>query len=225
MSKFTELLNKPLPSANDNYNESSLFDDYDVDDLFEEGCEGATCEDTPETMGTGYSLFGDRNPVTTSDDVATSDTVDDTMGTEEIQTPLTDEQSRNVDDTINAVATPILIQNELNEDEIKEFVESVDSDIAVNEGFLTEKTIVKFDKHAKKAQLYEVAVAAVAREHKDPLFKKLETTYKIERTIKAKLRKKYNAEAQRKVKEYLARAKKSKSGILSRIAAKITGKN
>ena len=139
-------------------------------------------------------------------------------------TPLTPDQSQKVDDVINTVATPILINGELNDDQVKEFVESMDSDIAVNEGFLTEKTIIKFDKNAKKAQLYEVAVAAVAREKKDPLYKKLQTVYKMERIIKAKLRKKYHSQAQQKVKEYLARAKRSKSGVLARIAHKITGK-
>ena len=84
--------------------------------------------------------------------------------------------------------------------------------------------LVKFDKNAKRAQLFEVAVAAVAREKKDPLYKKLQTVYKMERQIKAKLRKKYNAPAKQKVKEYLARAKKSKSGLIARIAKKITGK-
>lgn len=138
--------------------------------------------------------------------------------------PLTPDESQHVDDVMNSVATPMLISDELDEDEIKEFVESVDSDIAVAEGFLTERTIVRFDKNAKKAQLYEVAVAAVAREKKDPLYRKLETVYRMERILKAKLRKKYHTQANAKVKEYLSRAKKSKSGILSRIANKISGK-
>ena len=42
----------------------------------------------------------------------------------------------------------------------------------------------------------------------------------MERILKAKLRIKYHAQASRKVKEYLRKAQKSKSGILSRIASK-----
>lgn len=202
MSSFTELLNKPLPSKqSDYYTEGSncVGCEEDVNDP-------TNHETSNEFMNNIYNQPTPENPENDEPD------------------PLTPEQSQRVDDTINAVATPILIDSELTESEIDEFIESVDSDIAVSEGFLTEKTIVKFDKHAKKAQLYEVAVAACAREHKDPLFKKLETVYKMERVIKAKLRKKYNSEAQKKVKEYLARAKKSKSGILARIANKLTKK-
>lgn len=210
MSKFSELMKQPLPSARNN--------------IFTEGtggCDENPCEnplDCPNVEPLGVPTDPvcppggcDNEPIPSPDD-----TVD--------TTPLTPEQSQKVDDTINAVATPILIGNELNDEQCREFVESMDSDIAVNEGFLTEKTIIKFDKNAKRAQLYEVAVAAVAREKKDPLYKKLQTVYKMERIIKAKLRKKYHSQAQQKVKEYLARAKKSKSGILSRIANKITGR-
>lgn len=222
MSKFSELLAKPLPSAQNRVIEESsddfMFEGYGSECGTGEGCTG--CEDT--------SALDDISSLST---VGTEPEIPQvpptpivpTTGDEEVT--LTPDESRRADDTINAVATPILIQDELKtEAEIDEFVESVDSDIAVSEGFLTEKTIVRFDKNAKKAQLYEVAVAACAREHKDPLYKKLETVYKMERVLKAKLRKKYHAEATKKVKEYLARAKKSKSGLLSRIAHKITGR-
>ena len=152
------------------------------------------------------------------------DLTDKHYNTENDTEVLSPDESQRADDVINAVATPLMLNGELSEAEINEFVESVDSDIAIAEGLLTERTIVKFDKNAKRAQLYEVAVAACAREHNDPDFRKLQTVYKMERILKKKLRKKYNSQAQKKVKEYLARAKKSKSGIISRIAHKITGK-
>jgi len=137
---------------------------------------------------------------------------------------LTPDESKRVDDVINTVATPILLNSELDDADIKEFVEGLDIDIAVAEGFLTERTIVRFDKNAKKAQLYEVAVRAVAREKKDPLYRKLETLEKMKRIIEAKLRAKYDSPARRKVKEYIDRAKKSKSTILSKIAHKLSKK-
>lgn len=234
MSKFSDLMKQPLPSAqNKDVNYGNLLESYNEpnasdNDVLLEGCGGHGC--TSE-CGDG-ACIGDNCPPDTSVTVTDVDTnvnaVAPAVGdpaTVEIDTvTLTPDESRNVDDVINAVATPILLNDNLNEEEIKEFVESMDADIAVGEGFLTEKTIVKFDKFAKRAQLYEVAVAAVAREKKDPLFKKLNTVYKMERILKAKLRKKYHAQAQQKVKEYLARAKRSKSGILSRIARKIMGK-
>ena len=56
------------------------------------------------------------------------------------------------------------------------------------------------------------------------MWRKLETVNKMERILKAKLRIKYHAQASRKVKEYLRKAQKSKSGILSRIASKFFNK-
>ena len=210
MSKFSELMRQPLPSARDN-NSSIFTEGFGCEDVFQNPLDCAATDPMP------------ASPLDTPDDDGFA-SPSDTANTDVDTTPLTPDQSQKVDDVINTVATPILINGELNDDQVKEFVESMDSDIAVNEGFLTEKTIIKFDKNAKKAQLYEVAVAAVAREKKDPLYKKLQTVYKMERIIKAKLRKKYHSQAQQKVKEYLARAKRSKSGVLARIAHKITGK-
>lgn len=196
MKSFRDLLKEPLPSA------------------MYESCNGGLCGEDDESEE-DIDIITDPN---LEDPTPASINPDDEVG------PLTPEGEQRVDDTISAVATPLLIKTDLTEEEVNEFVESVDSDIAVGEGFLTEKTIVKFDKNAKKAQLFEVAVAACAREHKDPLYKKLETVYKMERVIKAKLRKKYYSEAQRKVKEYLKRASRSKSNVISRIVKKITGK-
>jgi hypothetical protein len=129
-----------------------------------------------------------------------------------------------IDDTMDTVGTSILLSDELSPEEVDEFTESVDADILVAEGYLTEKTIVKMDKKAKRAQLYEVALYKVAREHNDKNYWKLQTVYKMERQLKAKLRARYHSEANRKVKEYLARAQKSKSGILSKIATKLKKK-
>ena len=214
---FNELLNRPLPSAAryEQFTES----ENPIDETFNEEPEIANIPEVePEVdpvIGRGIESEPINQPVVPTNDVENDAPVP-------VDT-LTPDESQRVDDTLNAVATPLLIQGEGCK-EVAEFVESVDSDIAVAEGFLTEKTIVKFDKNAKRAQLFEVAVAAVAREKKDPLYKKLQTVYKMERQIKAKLRKKYNAPAKQKVKEYLARAKKSKSGLIARIAKKITGK-
>lgn len=264
MSKFSELMKQPLPSAqkaaeeavNDTISESvdaevdentepevdvtegatednseenseNLLENAEAEldaiigDLVSEGCEGGECSEDGcegDECEDDVEIVAPLSPQSAIANVSTS--ITDEVDSE----PLSPAESQRVDDVINTVATPILINGELTESEIEEFVNSMDSDIAVTEGFLMERTIVKFDKNAKKAQLYEVAVAAVAREKKDPLFKKLNTVYKMERILKAKLRKKYHAQAQQKVKEYLARARKSKSGILSRIANKILGR-
>lgn len=221
---FADLLKKPLPSA------SSKVVTEGVDDLNP----GEVDPDTIVTPPTPEDAIVPAEPfkATECDDGEECDVPDPTpvvtpvpdVVPEVDAAPLTPDESQRVDDTMNVVATPMLIASELDESALDEFVESTDADIAVAEGFLTEKTIVRFDKNAKKAQLYEVAVAAVAREKNDPLYRKLQTVYKMERILKAKLRKKYNSQASKKVKEYLARAKKSKSGVLARIAAKLSGK-
>lgn len=241
MSKFSELFNKPLPSkefleSTEEPDTTNIDPETDVanetgadkllnemDNLFNKDATPAVDPEPvapqaatpmPEQLTSpGISDFDDFK-------VDTPDNADVVPNAQ----PLSPEQDQRVDDIMNIAGTQALLQSELTESEIIEFVESIDSDVVVAEGFLTEKTIVKFDKNAKKAQLYEIAVAAVAKEHNDPLFKKLTTVYKMERILKAKLRKKYHAEATKKVKEYLARAKKSKSNVLSRIVNKITGK-
>lgn len=215
MSKFTELMSKPLQPA------------LGSDDAFT--LEGFGCEeggdicDPSEPFGTDPTT-----PVTAPDastpvdqvkaNVAKAMTSSDT----EMQDPppLTPEQDQHVDDVMTTVLTPMLLKENMTESEFTEFVNSDEFDTLRDEGFMTERTIVKFDKHARKAQLYEVAIRACAMEHHDPLWRKLETVYKMERILKAKLRIKYHAQASRKVKEYLRKAQKSKSGILSRIASK-----
>lgn len=214
---FSELLKRPLPSqANAVY----------------EGADDQPEKDEPEDMGASGNCGKATEDALVDDPMDTVAPMDpiappvvSSLSDETPAEELTPDESLRVDDTMNAVATPMLLADELDtEESMREFVESVDSDIAAREGFLTERTIVKFDKQAKKAQLYETAVAACAREKKDPLYKKLETVYRMERILKAKLRKKYHSQAIVKVKEYLARAKRSKSGIISKIAKKLTGK-
>lgn len=247
---FSDLLKQPLPSALNNSNYDN--DDGYMGGMngYDDGCDDGYCNHSEEDRLNGNCCQSDNDydyedeycdhdeedrlngrccqysdgddnqyPIYGATPDSRSYDGDDAAGS-----PLTPEQSQRVDDTMNTVATPMLLADELGDDDINEFVESVDSDIAVTEGFLTEKTIVRFDKNAKRAQLYEIAVASVAREKNDPLWHRLEKTYEIERTIKAKLRKKYHSQATMKVKEYLKRASKSKSGVLSKIANKILKK-
>ena len=203
---FEELMKNPIPSE--------MRRDSNINEGVEEcGTDPVIPEVNPENVPAPVPVPVDPVPVKPVAEPAP-----------ETNAELTPDESQRVDDVINTVATPILLNSELDECDMKEFVEGVDADIAVAEGFLTERTIVRFDKNAKKAQLYEVAVRAVAREKNDPLYRKLETLEKMKRIIEAKLRKKYDAPARKKVKEYIDRAKKSKSGILSKIAHKLSGK-
>lgn len=213
MSKFSELMSKPLQSSLDSADAYTL-EGFD--------CEGGSVCDPADPFCT------DPNPAAAVEPPVTSPVAGDatvkamTSSDTEMQEPppLSPEQDQHVDDVMTAVLTPMLLKESMTDGEFEEFVNSEDFDTMINEGFMTERTIVKFDKNARKAQLKEVAVRACAMEHHDPLWKKLNLVYKMERVLKAKLRVKYNNQANRKVKDYLKRARQSKSGILSKIANK-----
>lgn len=214
MSLFEELMAKPLPSKASSVTEGT--EDTTVVMTAE-----PVVVPAPQTQEVPVTPVPVVDPETGDVSPAAIEIKDE----EEIVpvTDMTPDEERNVDDVMNAVATPLILSEELNEEEIKEFVNGLDGEIAEQEGMITERTIVRFDKNARKAQLYEVAIAAVGREKNDPDWRKLQTVYKMERKLKARLRKKYNSLATRKVKEYLDRARKSKSGILAKLAAKLHG--
>lgn len=210
---FEELMKNPIPAE--------LRRDANINEGVECGTE---CGDEPVVPGVDPEKVPSPTPVEPVPPVIDPAPEADAPVEPKEDTELTPDESKRVDDVINTVATPILLNSELDECDMKEFVEGLDIDIAVAEGFLTERTIVRFDKNAKRAQLFEVAVRAVAREKKDPLYRKLEWLEKMKRIIEAKLRKKYESPARKKVLGYIDRAKKSKSGILSKIAHKLSGK-
>ena len=214
---FEDILNRPLPSAvmeNVNYDRPENPDPEDLHPVQENGEECEDCEKEVEIDATQ-----NNDP---------TDDVEVVVASEEEPLPedaFDPEAEQRMDDALTAVVAPILLSDEIgSEEEMKEFTESIDYQLALHEGLVTERTIVRFDKQAKKAQLYETAVRVCAREAGDPLYKKLMTVEKIKRTIEAKLRRKYNAPASRRVKEWLKRASKSKSGFFARIANKIAGK-
>ena len=221
---FNELMKKPLPSSTNTVMESeedlvSSIDDSDdldpIDDM--DDVLAIADDDTCDNDDCDENCTEDSDESPEISIASTVDTVD--------ADDFTPDEDKAIDDTMDTVGTAVLLKDELNsEDAVKEFTESMDYDMAIAEGFMTERTIVRFDKKARKAQLYEVAVRACAREKHDPLYKKLMTIEKMKRVIEAKLRVKYNAPAQKKVKEYIQRAQKSKSGVLSRLIKKITGK-
>ena len=158
---------------------------------------------------------------------------------------LSDDEEVEADKITALVATPILLDKELNESAALESFLN-DFQIAVAEGFVMEsdidnyiqtdvdelmtearifanKTRVQLDEKDRRKQLFEVGVQASARAASDPLYWKLQKCYKLERELKAKLRQKYRGEALKRVKAYIKRLKSSSSKILSGLGKKITG--
>ena len=129
-----------------------------------------------------------------------------------------------VNDALDTIATPLLLAEEFTESELEAFIESVDCDIAMNEGYITEKTFVRLDKKAKKARAYEVAVFKIARENNDRLYRKLETIWAMERKLKADLRAKYNSYARRMANEYIQRLASSNSKVVSKLGKMLLNK-
>ena len=145
-------------------------------------------------------------------------------------------EDKKADDMLAMVATPMLIKDELTAEESVQFYESVDADIAMNEGLIEESDMddlfeegvfaspnrpFKMTKKARFRQLYELSVLIEAQAHRDPLKVKLDRAYAVERKIKKQLRQRYKAQAMKRAKGYLMRLMKSKSGVMKSLAKKI----
>lgn len=171
---------------------------------------------------------------------------DDDDDTEEVE--LSPEEDAEADSIINLAATPIVLKEELTPSEVKEFAESEEYSIAVDEGFAFEsadetfactvgdifvateaakfsnKNIVRFTKEARTNQLFEVCVQACARAKNDPMYWKLHKVQELRRKIKAVLRVRYKGPAMKKAKEYLIRLRQSKSPTMAKAASKLMGR-
>lgn len=195
MGKFSDFYNTPLKSKN-----ISALDDLDI------GLDNITLEseDEPEEIDDA------DNGVTTAQFLAQAE--GDGTQTEE---------DRRIGDELARIATPIMAKEVLDEDECEKFKESVDSFDAITESFFTERTIVKMDKKAKLAKLRKIAILTIAKEKKDPLYPKLVKMWDNERKIERYFEKKYGNYANKKVREYLTKAKNSNSGFVKKVASRI----
>ena len=179
------------------------------------------------------------------DDLANSllsSEIDDLSGDDD-PVDLTPDEERDADDMMAVAATMGVIQNELNAQEKATLIESAaDLRIAVDEGFLMEsdlrlleesvepvmeaafapKTKVKFSLKDREKQLYAIAINSCARSHNDPDYYGLQKLNRLRRIKRAKLEKKYHAEAVQRMKVYIKRLKSSKSSILSGIGKKLS---
>lgn len=230
----------------DDYEESD-----DADEDYEEGgsgCNGCANEDVDDDLdGISDDEIANEIEGIMDDDPDYPDDLDDELDDldddeeieddiDDIPEPLDGEEDKKADDLMAIAATPMLIKDELTAEESAKFYESEDVEIAINEGLILESDIddiyqegvfanpnkpFKMTKKARYNQLYELSVQIEARMHNDPLYKKLQKAYAIERICKKELRKRYHQLAVKRAKVYLKRLMKSKSGILSNIGKKI----
>lgn len=114
-----------------------------------------------------------------------------------------------------------VFMNTLTPEELSELSEnSVEMSRLVDEGLLSEKTIVKFDKKAKTERATQQAVLQIAREKKDRDFNKLIRVWKMRRALIEKLNKKYWSQAKARAKKMVNKAKTSKAPSSKKVAAR-----
>lgn len=218
---FLDMLNNPLPSAR-----AEMYREFgDIgEDLHEEEPldldDNIQADDDDETFGA--SAFGAS------------------IGSRAITSPgstLSPEEDEEADKLINLAATPVVLKEELSPEEITEFAESYEYQIACDEGFLLEsceaeffntaslvtegkfynKNMVRMTKEARTHQLFEICVQAIARAKNDPVYWKLHKVQIARRRLKGILRERYKGPAMKKAREYLIRLRASKSPILSKV--------
>lgn len=164
--------------------------------------------------------------------------------------PLEGEDDTDADNMMTIVATPMILNDTLTEEEARDFLESGDADIAIAEDLLLEEAMdemvgdlyasgdqaytesvfaspnrpYKMTKKARFNQLYELSLQIEARYHHDPFVPRIEKAYKIERQIKAGWRKRYGALAKKRAMNYLKRLMHSNSKGLKKAAKRMAGK-
>ena len=230
--KEFEDLGKAVDTANvglaEEDSDEDTIDDDDVEDLDDIDLSGLSDEELDEM----------------EDELRDSD-LDDVVGDID-PVELSADEEREADDLMSLAGTTELLKSELNVEERTAFLESsVDTQIAVFEGFLLEsdvlpasndeeddvvteakmynKTTVRFSREDRKAQLYAVALNVSARAHNDPDYVKLQKVQKVRRVLKKRIQKKYHAEAIKRMKVYFNRLRTSKSNVLASLGKKISG--
>ena len=87
----------------------------------------------------------------------------------------------------------------------------------VNSHLLSERNIVKLDKHARRALAEKKAVIVLAKEHNDPLYRKLVTVYKLKRKIILALVGKYSSKAKQRVRKNIMNAGHASKTVATKI--------
>lgn len=98
-----------------------------------------------------------------------------------------------------------------------------DANMLISEALLSERSIVRLDKFAKRSQAEDKAVIVLAKENNDPLYKKLVLNYKQRRDIKKKLRAKYGARARSRVTKNMSNRRVS--AAIAKTAANVKPKS
>lgn len=228
--------------------ESEELENVDAEqDVDTEGCEGADCEETEcdddiEDISDDDGFDPDNlseEELANLDAELGNDAINTVAGEDEGEVKLSPEEEIEADDMMSVAATTMLVRDEMNVEERANFIQN-EARTAVNEGFMTEsdvnelaneiglvqeanynrKMIIRLDAESKKKQLYALAINVSAAAHNDPDYIKLKKVMKMRKILRAKLERKYHAEATKRMKVYYARLRRSKSESLSKVGNK-----
>lgn len=157
MSKFTDALNRPLPSKvnseeiiSESAEEMEEIEEV-TPELEEAGCVGGTCKEhddvEDENINDISDIDDDFDPDEMSDEELarldaelSDDAIDNIIGDEDEEVDLSPEEEIEADDMMSLAATTLLVNDELNAEEKAEFVKT-EGAAAVNEGFMTDADV------------------------------------------------------------------------------------
>nr|DAX65909.1 MAG TPA: hypothetical protein [Caudoviricetes sp.] len=230
------------------------YNDDDAEDAFSGrySSYGDDDDDDAEDVGTDdLSDIGSLDDLDSLDDEELADLdrelsgdLDDMYASDDEEEELSTDAEMDADDKMSLAATALLVNDELNEDEKRDFVEN-ESAIAMREGFLTDADVnmitesymsdddyfseakynkpmmIRLDAESKKKQLYALAINVCAAANNDGDYRKLKKLMRLRKILRAKLDKKYHGQAIKRMKVYFNRLRKSKSPVLSNIAKKV----
>lgn len=105
-----------------------------------------------------------------------------------------------------------LFQSELTGEELADLTENTsEMGALIQNGILSERSIVKFDKKAKLSRLEAQAVLIIAKEKKDRDFNKLIRVWKMRKFLLDKLNKRYASQAKARARQMLSKTNSMKS--------------
>lgn len=169
------------------------------------------------------------------------DAIDSVIDDEDDNVSLDPEEEIKADNMMSMAATTLLLNDELNAQEKADFVNNDGAvNAAINEGFMTDadvvmlaessglvtegkynkKMIIRLDAESKKKQLYALAVNVSAAANHDPDYVKLKKVMKMRKILRAKLERKYHAEATKRMKIYFKRLSRSNAPALAKVGKK-----
>ena len=119
-----------------------------------------------------------------------------------------------LDQIVNEAILLDMCGDALNESDIYDLVE---------EGLLSEKSIVKIDKYGKRNLAIKKAALALAEDNNDPLYKKLSKVYKQKKQLVDAIMKKYGVRAESVVRKKKAnpKIKSTASKVMKRIGKEV----